>query len=165
MVKKLAIMVILLAVLSLFGACAGTPPPSTEAELPPDPTLPSQPTEAALPEPTLPSQPTKVEPPSEPTTPTASEPVLAELNLLAEPPAEGTVPSSVEAGILGTVPGVVGTLQATEAIKFILGIGELLINKLLIYEGLTASFRQVSVNRNPQCNLCGSNPSITRLKT
>jgi len=84
--------------------------------------------------------------------------------LLAEPPAEGTVPSSVEAGILGTVPAVVGALQASEAMKFILRIGEPVINKMLIYEGLTGSFRQISVARDAQCSLCGSNPSITRLQ-
>ena len=84
--------------------------------------------------------------------------------ILAEPPAEGTVPSSVEAGILGTVPAVVGALQATEAIKFILRIGKLLVNKMLIYDGLTGMFRQISVARNADCCLCGSNPSITKLE-
>ncbi|NIA07670.1 MAG: hypothetical protein GWP14_08575 [Actinobacteria bacterium] len=85
-----------------------------------------------------------------------------ELSNLNRQVLHGTVPSSAEAGILGTVPAVVGALQANEAIKFILRIGELLINKMLIYEGLTGAFRQVSVDRDPDCCLCGSNPSINR---
>ena len=84
--------------------------------------------------------------------------------VLSEPPEEGTVPNSAEAGILGTVPAVVGALQANEAIKFILKIGELGINKMLIYEGLTGIFRQISVDRDPDCCLCGNDPSITRLE-
>ena len=83
--------------------------------------------------------------------------------VLPEPPAEGTVPCSAEAGILGAVPGVIGTLQASEAIKFILGTGELLVNRMLIYEGLTGIFREVGIERNGQCPLCGVNPSITEL--
>jgi len=83
--------------------------------------------------------------------------------VLACPPPVGTVPSSSEVGILGVVPAVVGALEATEAIKFILGIGELLTNQMLIYDALTGNFRKVSVNRNPQCPLCGNNPSITKL--
>lgn len=83
--------------------------------------------------------------------------------ILAGPPAAGTVPGCAEVGIMGVVPAVVGALEATEAIKFILGIGELLSNQLLIYDGLTGSFRKVAVNRNPQCPLCGKNPSITEL--
>ena len=83
--------------------------------------------------------------------------------VLAAPPAAGTVPSSVEAGILGAVPGVMGILQASEAIKFILGAGELLVNRMLIYEGLTGRFSEVAVARNEQCPLCGKNPSISEL--
>jgi len=62
---------------------------------------------------------------------------------------------SIPAGPLGTVPGVIGTLQATEAIKFIIGIGKLLINRLLIYDALTATFREVRLARDKNCPVCG----------
>ncbi|MHC4545777.1 MAG: ThiF family adenylyltransferase, partial [Planctomycetota bacterium] len=60
--------------------------------------------------------------------------------------------------------GVIGLLQATEAIKFLLGIGELLTNALLVYNALETSFYRVKLNRNPNCPLCGENPQITELK-
>jgi molybdopterin/thiamine biosynthesis adenylyltransferase len=60
--------------------------------------------------------------------------------------------------------GVIGSLQATEAIKYILGIGELLTNQLLTYNALTMDFRKVSLKRNPRCPICGENPQITKLK-
>ena len=84
--------------------------------------------------------------------------------VLASPPPVGAVPSCAEAGVLGTVPGVTGCLQATEAVKFLLGIGELLTNRILIYDALGMQFRQVTVSRNPRCPICGQNPSITELK-
>ncbi|MDD5065041.1 MAG: molybdopterin-synthase adenylyltransferase MoeB [Phycisphaerae bacterium] len=72
--------------------------------------------------------------------------------------------SCSRAGILGVLPGVIGTLQATEAIKYLLGIGELLTDTLLTYNALTVEFRKVRLKRNPDCPLCGSNPKITELK-
>lgn len=80
------------------------------------------------------------------------------------PPPPGVVPSCSQAGVLGVVAGVMGTLQAAETIKFLLGRGELLTNKVLIYEALHTTFRKVSVRRNPQCPLCGELPTITELK-
>lgn len=72
-------------------------------------------------------------------------------------------PSRSQGGVLGVVPGVLGTLQAAEAIKFLLDRGELLTNRLLVYNSLAASFRTVPLKRNTACPLCGSDPSITRL--
>lgn len=80
-----------------------------------------------------------------------------------EPPLPGTVPSCQEAGILGAVAGVLGVLQATEAMKLILGIGKPLIGRMIIYEALSGSFREVNFKRNPKCPLCGQEPSITEL--
>ena len=84
--------------------------------------------------------------------------------VLASPPPLGAVPSCAQAGVLGTLPGVIGCLQATEALKFLMGIGKLLTDRLLIYDALQMQFRQVRVNRNPQCPICGPEPSITELK-
>jgi molybdopterin/thiamine biosynthesis adenylyltransferase len=80
------------------------------------------------------------------------------------PPPPNAVPSPSQLGVLGAVPGVIGSLQATEAIKYLLGAGDLLINALLTYNALTMEFRKVQVNRNPECPLCGDNPRITELK-
>lgn len=80
-----------------------------------------------------------------------------------EPPPPGTVPSCQEAGIIGPVPGVMGTLQALEAIKLLTGIGEPLTGRLLIFDGLGATFREVAIARNPKCPLCGENPTIKDL--
>jgi len=80
-----------------------------------------------------------------------------------EPPPPGTVPSCQEAGILGAVAGVMGIIQATEAVKLILGIGKPLIGRIIIYEALSGSFREVKFRPNPQCPLCGEKPSITEL--
>jgi len=81
-----------------------------------------------------------------------------------EPPPPDVVPSCSQAGVLGVLAGVTGVLQATEAIKYILGIGELLTNTLLTYDALTMDFRRVKLNRNPRCALCGDNPTIKELK-
>lgn len=83
--------------------------------------------------------------------------------LFPDPPPEGMVPSCQEAGILGAVAGVMGVLQATEAIKVLAGIGEPLVGKLLIYEALRADFRKVRIPRDPDCAICGSSPTITEL--
>jgi molybdopterin/thiamine biosynthesis adenylyltransferase len=79
------------------------------------------------------------------------------------PPAD-VARSCSRAGVLGVLPGVIGTLQATEAIKYLLGIGELLTDTLLTYNALTMEFRKVHFHRNPNCPLCSSNPTITELK-
>lgn len=80
------------------------------------------------------------------------------------PPPTGAVPSCSQAGVLGVLAGVVGTLQATEAIKFLLGKGELLTDKLLVYDALGANFRKVPLRRNPKCPLCAEAPAITELR-
>ncbi len=74
------------------------------------------------------------------------------------PPPEGSVPSCSQAGVLGVLAGVIGSLQATEAIKHILGIGKLLTDELLTYNALTMDFRKINLKRNPQCPICGENP-------
>jgi len=83
--------------------------------------------------------------------------------LFPEPPPPGMVPSCAEGGVLGILPGTVGTLQATEAIKLILGIGQPLIGKLLLYDALDLSFQYVKLRKNPKCKICGPNPEVTEL--
>jgi molybdopterin/thiamine biosynthesis adenylyltransferase len=80
------------------------------------------------------------------------------------PPAAGAVPSCSQAGVIGVLPGVVGSLQATEAIKLILGVGDLLTDCILVYDALKASFRKVTVKRNNDCPLCGEHPTINTLR-
>jgi len=80
------------------------------------------------------------------------------------PPPANAVPSCSQAGVLGVLAGVVGSLQATEAIKYLLGLGGLLTGTLLTYNALSMDFRKVQLNRNPDCPLCGKNPKITELK-
>jgi molybdopterin/thiamine biosynthesis adenylyltransferase len=80
------------------------------------------------------------------------------------PPSADAVPPASQSGLLGVLPGVIGTLQATEAIKYLLNLGDLLTNTLLTYDLLKMEFRKVSFNRNPDCPLCGQNPTITELK-
>jgi len=81
--------------------------------------------------------------------------------LHAEPPPPGTVQNCAEAGVLGVLPGVVGSLQAAEAIKWICGIGEPLTGRLLVIDMLETSFQEFAVTRNPGCALCGDHPTIT----
>ena len=83
--------------------------------------------------------------------------------IFKEPPPDGLVPSCQEAGVLGVLAGVIGTLQATEALKIILKAGNLLTNQLLTHDALQMRFRKVRVPRNPRCPLCGENPEITHL--
>ena len=82
--------------------------------------------------------------------------------LFPEPPPPGTVPSCAEGGVLGVLPGLIGTIQATEAIKLILGIGEPLVGRLLLVDALGAQFRTVKVRKNPACPACGTH-EITEL--
>ena len=83
--------------------------------------------------------------------------------LFPAPPPPGAVPSCSEAGVLGAVTGVMGTLQATETIKEILGIGESLSGRLLIWDALASSFRTIRLRPDPACALCGEHPTITDL--
>ena len=84
--------------------------------------------------------------------------------LYPEPPPPGLVPSCAEGGVLGILPGVVGALQATEAIKILLGIGEPLVGRLLLYDALAMSFEELQLRRDPACPLCGEDPSIKELQ-
>src|SRR3954469_5985435 len=77
--------------------------------------------------------------------------------LYPEPPPPGEVPSCAEGGVLGILPGVIGIIQATEAVKLILGAGEPLIGRLMHYDALRMSFREFKVRRNPNCPVCGDN--------
>lgn len=81
--------------------------------------------------------------------------------LFPEPPPPGTVPSCAEGGVLGILPGVVGTLQATEAIKVLTGIGEPLIGRLMLYDALAMRFRELKIPKDPNCPVCGTHPTIT----
>ena len=83
--------------------------------------------------------------------------------LFPEPPPPGEVPSCAEAGVLGVLPGMVGTIQATEAVKVIMGVGESLTGRLLLIDALDMEFRMVKLRRNPDCPLCGDNPTVTEL--
>ncbi len=83
--------------------------------------------------------------------------------LFPEPPPPGLVPSCQEAGILGAVAGIIGTIQANEVLKYILGIGNLLTGKLLVFNALDSSFRQVKVPKDPKCPVCGEKPTVTKL--
>ena len=83
--------------------------------------------------------------------------------LYPEPPPPGLVPSCAEGGVLGVLPGVVGTIQATEAIKLIMGIGEPLIGRFLIYDALRMKFRELKLKKDPDCPVCGTNPTVTEL--
>ena len=81
--------------------------------------------------------------------------------LFPEPPAPGTVPSCAEAGVLGVLPGIIGMVQAIETIKLILGLGEPLVGRLLHFDALKMKFREFNVRRDPQCPVCGNQPTIT----
>ena len=83
--------------------------------------------------------------------------------IFKQPPPAGLVPSCQEAGIIGAVAGIIGTIQATEAIKIVLGIGQPLTNRILDFDAQKTTFREIKTNRNPKCILCGENPEITKL--
>ena len=83
--------------------------------------------------------------------------------LYPEPPPEGLVPNCAEGGVIGVLPGMIGTIQANEAIKIILGTGRPLYNRLLVLDALDMSFREMSIRKNPACQICGTSPSITEL--
>jgi sulfur-carrier protein adenylyltransferase/sulfurtransferase len=83
--------------------------------------------------------------------------------LYPEPPPPGLVPSCAEGGVLGILPGLVGVIQATEVIKLILGKGEPLIGRLLLVDSLDMKFRELKLRKNPDCPVCGKNPTVTKL--
>jgi adenylyltransferase/sulfurtransferase len=80
-----------------------------------------------------------------------------------EPPPPGVIPSCAEGGVLGVLPGVIGTIQATEAIKLVLGVGEPLVGRFLIYDALRMRFRELRLARDPECPVCGDHPTIRGL--
>ncbi|MEN4013628.1 MAG: molybdopterin-synthase adenylyltransferase MoeB [Bellilinea sp.] len=83
--------------------------------------------------------------------------------LFPEPPPPDTVPSCADAGVFGVLPGTIGTIQAAEVIKYFLGIGEMLVGKLLLYDALEMSFQTIHLRKNPRCKACGENPEISQL--
>ena len=83
--------------------------------------------------------------------------------LYPEPPPPGLVPSCAEGGVLGILPGLIGVVQATEAVKIILGVGETLKNRLLLYDALTMRFRELKLRKDNDCPVCGDHPTVTKL--
>jgi molybdopterin/thiamine biosynthesis adenylyltransferase/rhodanese-related sulfurtransferase len=83
--------------------------------------------------------------------------------LYPEPPPPGLVPSCAEGGVLGVLPGIIGVIQATEAIKLIAGIGEPLVGRFLIYDALRMRFRELKLKKDPDCPVCGTHPTVTKL--
>ena len=83
--------------------------------------------------------------------------------LYPEPPPPGLVPSCAEGGVLGVLPGIVGCMQALETIKLILGTGEPLIGRLLLFDALSMKFRELKLRKNPDCVICGTKPTVTKL--
>jgi len=83
--------------------------------------------------------------------------------LYPEPPPPGLVPSCAEGGVLGILPGLVGVIQATEVIKLILGKGQSLVGRLLLVDALNMRFRELKLRKNPECPVCGANPTVTKL--
>lgn len=84
--------------------------------------------------------------------------------LFPEPPAPGLVPSCAEGGVLGILPGIVGAMQANEAVKLLLGIGEPLIGRLVHFDALAFRFREIKLRRDPHCAVCGDSPTLTKLQ-
>ncbi|MGA9591584.1 MAG: molybdopterin-synthase adenylyltransferase MoeB [Candidatus Acidiferrales bacterium] len=83
--------------------------------------------------------------------------------LYPEPPPPGLVPSCAEGGVLGVLPGIVGTIQAAETLKLIIGKGEPLVGRLLLFDALAMRFRELKIRRNPECPVCGNHRTITKL--
>ncbi len=83
--------------------------------------------------------------------------------LYPEPPPPHLVPSCAEGGVLGILPGVVGTLQATEVVKYLLGVGQGLLGRLLLFDALAMRFREMKIGKAPDCSICGPNPTVTEL--
>ena len=83
--------------------------------------------------------------------------------LFPEPPPPGLVPSCAEGGVLGILPAIIGSLQANEVVKLILGVGEPLIGRLVLFDALETSFREVKLKKNPECPVCSDNPTLTEL--
>jgi molybdopterin/thiamine biosynthesis adenylyltransferase/rhodanese-related sulfurtransferase len=83
--------------------------------------------------------------------------------LYPEPPPPGLVPSCAEGGVLGVLPGIVGTIQAAETLKLIIGKGEPLVGRLLLFDALGMRFRELKLRKNPECPVCGENPTLTKL--
>jgi adenylyltransferase/sulfurtransferase len=83
--------------------------------------------------------------------------------LYPDPPPPGEVPSCAEGGVLGVLPGIVGSLQASETVKLILGIGETLAGRLMLFDALDGRFRQVKIHKDPSCPVCSENPTVTEL--
>ncbi len=80
-----------------------------------------------------------------------------------EPPLTGAIPSGIQTGVFCTVPGTIGTIQATEALKYIIGIGSPMIGKLVLYNALEMDFQEVHLDKNPNCKVCSTKPEITQL--
>ena len=83
--------------------------------------------------------------------------------LYPEPPPPGLVPSCADGGVLGILPGIIGLIQATETVKLILGIGQPLVGRLMLYDALGMKFRELKLRRDPECPICGDHPTITKL--
>jgi adenylyltransferase/sulfurtransferase len=83
--------------------------------------------------------------------------------LFPEPPPPGLVPSCAEAGVFGVLPGLVGTVQATETLKLIMGIGETLVGRLVVYDALRMTFRELNLPKDPNCPVCGTHPTVKEL--
>lgn len=81
--------------------------------------------------------------------------------LYAEPPPPGLVPSCAEGGVMGVLPGIIGSIQAMEVIKLITGAGDPLVGRLMVFDALQMSFRELKLRKNPDCPICGENPTIT----
>ncbi len=83
--------------------------------------------------------------------------------LFPEPPPPGLVPSCAEGGVIGILPGIIGLIQANEVIKLVLGIGDSLVGRLLLFDALTMKFKEMKLRKDPSCPICGDNPTITEL--